>query len=41
MLLAGFYVGYGLATGKKVETTQASTNLAALSEPLAQRWYGR
>ena len=41
MFLAGFYVGYGLATGLKVETTQASTHLKDLNQPLADRWFER
>ena len=41
MLLAGFYVGYGLSTGLKVETTQASTHFKSLKQPLADRWYDR
>ena len=41
MFLAGFYVGYGLPTGLKVETTQASTHLDTLNQPLADRWFER
>lgn len=41
MLLAGFYVGYGLPTGLKEETTQASTHLRTLDKPLCKPWFGR
>lgn len=41
MLLAGFYVGRGPATGLKRETTQASTHPQALKEPLDERWLVR
>lgn len=41
MLLAGFFVGYGLSTGLKKETTQASTKFDVLTEPLGDRWYLR
>lgn len=41
MLMAGFYVGYGKATGLKVETTQAATCLEELIEPLNARWWSR
>lgn len=41
MLLAGFYVGYGLPTGLKEETTQASTCLKTLDNPLCKPWFGR
>ena len=41
MLLAGFYVGHGIATGLKEETTQATTHFQELTNPLAEKWYGR
>jgi queuine tRNA-ribosyltransferase len=39
MFLAGFYVGYGVATSKKKETTVASTNPNQLMRPLGQEWF--
>lgn len=41
LLLAGFYVGAGHATGEKEETTVAANSLALISEPLDQRWLQR
>jgi len=41
LLLAGFYVGAGHATGEKEETTIAATRLTLLREPLDRRWLGR
>lgn len=41
LLLAGFYVGTGGATGEKEETTQAANALQLLSCPLDRRWLGR
>ena len=41
LLLAGFYVGVGHATGEKEETTIAANTLALLDEPLARRWLER
>lgn len=41
MLLAGFYVGYGVSTGKKIETTVASTLLEELHRPLGNEWVQR
>ena len=41
LLLAGFYVGAGHATGEKEETTLAANTLALLAEPLDRRWLGR
>ncbi len=38
MLLAGFYVGLGRATGHKMETTVASTDPDALARPLDAHW---
>ena len=41
LLLAGFYVGHGPRTGLKHETTQASTHLESLAQPLGERWLKR
>lgn len=41
LLLAGFYVGVGYATGEKEETTIAANDLSLLSEPLDHRWLDR
>ncbi|HEY2330128.1 MAG TPA: MnmC family methyltransferase [Verrucomicrobiae bacterium] len=41
LLLAGFYVGAGHATGMKEETTIASNTLDLIAEPLGQRWLER
>lgn len=41
LLLAGFYVGVGHATGEKEETTIAANTLDLISEPLNQRWLER
>jgi tRNA U34 5-methylaminomethyl-2-thiouridine-forming methyltransferase MnmC len=41
LLLAGFYVGVGHATGMKEETTIAANRLDLLTEPLGQRWLER
>ena len=41
LLLAGFYVGVGHATGEKEETTIAANTLELLSEPLDRRWLER
>lgn len=38
LLLAGFYVGIGHATGHKEETTIAANTLELLEEPLDRRW---
>ncbi|HMN67751.1 MAG TPA: MnmC family methyltransferase [Bdellovibrionales bacterium] len=40
-LKAGFYIGKGLATGAKEETTQAAIRIADLSNPLGQAWLER
>lgn len=40
-LLAGFYVGAGVATGGKQETTVASTRPELLEAPLGARWLAR
>lgn len=41
LLLAGFFVGVGHATGEKEETTIAANDLALLSEPLDRKWLQR
>ncbi|HVG58871.1 MAG TPA: MnmC family methyltransferase [Hyalangium sp.] len=41
LLLAGFYVGAGVSTGTKGETTLAATRLEALEAPLGARWLER
>ena len=41
MLLAGFFVGIGHATGLKEETTVAANTVDLLSEPLNARWLER
>ena len=41
LLLAGFFVGVGHATGNKEETTIAANTLALLTEPLDRRWLDR
>lgn len=41
LLLAGFCVGFGEATGDKAHTTIASVDLSDLSEPLDPRWLER
>ncbi len=41
LLLAGFYVGVGHATGQKEETTIAANTLSLLKEPLARSWLQR
>ena len=41
LLLAGFFVGAGTATGTKEETTVAANDLSLIAEPLAQRWLER
>jgi hypothetical protein len=41
LLLAGFFVGVGHATGEKEETTIAANDLSLLSEPLDHRWLER
>jgi len=41
LLLAGFYVGVGHATGEKTETTIAANTLELLNEPLDRRWLER
>ncbi|HSP79204.1 MAG TPA: MnmC family methyltransferase, partial [Myxococcaceae bacterium] len=41
LLLAGFYVGAGVSTGTKGETTVAATRPEALASPLGARWLER
>ena len=41
LLLAGFYVGVGHATGEKEETTIAANTLELLEEPLPRAWLQR
>jgi tRNA U34 5-methylaminomethyl-2-thiouridine-forming methyltransferase MnmC len=41
LLLAGFYVGVGHATGQKEETTIAANSLDLIAEPLDRRWLQR
>ncbi len=41
LLLAGFYVGIGHATGEKEETTVAANALELIAEPLDRRWLQR
>ena len=41
LLLAGFFVGAGQASGMKEETTIAANDLRLIQEPLAARWLER
>ncbi|HEY5913423.1 MAG TPA: MnmC family methyltransferase [Verrucomicrobiae bacterium] len=41
LLLAGFFVGVGHATGQKEETTIAANTLDLIEEPLDRRWLQR
>jgi tRNA U34 5-methylaminomethyl-2-thiouridine-forming methyltransferase MnmC len=41
LLLAGFFVGAGHATGEKEETTIAANTLDLIDEPLGQEWLER
>src|SRR5256714_1451588 len=41
LLLAGFFVGVGHATGEKEETTIAANDLRLIDEPLDRRWLAR
>jgi hypothetical protein len=41
LLLAGFFVGVGHATGTKEETTIAANTLDLIAEPLDARWLAR
>lgn len=39
MICAGFFVGYGIATGLKKDTTEAATDPNLLRAPLNRDWY--
>jgi tRNA U34 5-methylaminomethyl-2-thiouridine-forming methyltransferase MnmC len=41
LLLAGFFVGVGHATGEKEETTIAANTMELLDEPLGRKWLAR
>jgi hypothetical protein len=41
LLLAGFFVGVGHATGEKEETTIAANDLGLIAGPLNARWLER
>ena len=41
LLLAGFFVGVGHATGEKEETTIAANMLELIDEPLESDWLSR
>ena len=41
LLLAGFFVGVGHATGEKEETTVAANLMELIREPLDRRWLQR
>lgn len=41
MIAAGFFVGFGAATGLKNETTEASTDLRLLRSPVEKVWFDR
>lgn len=41
LLLAGFYVGVGAATGEKEQTTVATTDPSLLQNPLSHKWLER
>ncbi|PZR10800.1 MAG: tRNA guanosine(34) transglycosylase Tgt [Archangium gephyra] len=41
LLLAGFFVGHGVSTGLKGETTIASTGAKSLEQALGERWLAR
>jgi hypothetical protein len=41
LLLAGFYVGAGHATGEKEETTIAANTMELIDEPLDRAWLMR
>lgn len=41
LLLAGFFVGRGMATGLKEETSVAANHWSLLDEPLERRWLER
>lgn len=39
LICAGFYVGYGIPTGLKKDTTEASTDRMQLAHPLTSAWH--
>ena len=41
LLLAGFYVGIGHATGEKEETTIAANTMSLIDDPLDRKWLER
>ncbi|MGV3773605.1 MAG: MnmC family methyltransferase [Verrucomicrobiales bacterium] len=41
LLLAGFFVGAGHATGEKEETTIAANSMSLIEEPLDRKWLNR
>jgi queuine tRNA-ribosyltransferase len=41
LLLGGWFVGAGLSTGSRGETTVAATSLELLKQPLSERWLKR
>ncbi|MCI0744813.1 MAG: hypothetical protein L0Y58_05340 [Verrucomicrobia subdivision 3 bacterium] len=41
LLLAGFFVGVGHATGEKEETTIAANSMSLIAEPLDRKWLER
>ncbi len=41
LLLAGFFVGHGMSTGTKGETTVAASAAGLVQQPLGQRWLER
>ena len=41
LLIAGFFVGVGHATGEKEETTVAANTMSLVAEPLDRRWLER
>ena len=41
LLLAGFHVGAGHATGEKEETTIAANSMTLIDEPLDRKWLER
>ncbi len=41
LLLSGFFVGHGVATGSKSETTIAASHIDQLAAPLSTRWLER
>ncbi|HOQ60935.1 MAG TPA: MnmC family methyltransferase, partial [Vicinamibacterales bacterium] len=41
LLLAGYFVGHGMSTGTKGETTVAATAAGLVQQPLGQRWLER